>query len=402
MVSLPIGPMVFLKRRRVELEFSVLDLRRGSMLIFLGDELSGSLSQAPPSALTRALEVLTLGHNEGKHLLTGTREALEMGSHLPSLSSRASATLRNSLRRLPEYGLLKDQLSCFVEVVPPGVRSGDSVRCVSLSWDHFQDSGSIQPTVVLAENQDDARLLVMIGKAYAAANRLSSMKVQADARGGGGSTILQEFTAVELAGERLCLCVADSDKRFPEDGLGATARRLLETERGLGRCSRVVLPRVREMENLIPYSVIGELGGLREDQLRTLEVLRMFEREVNDGMAFHADMKSGLSGRDWLVLGSRFDGLADARRRFRFLWRHGVNVAKSCHDAEECRQPDACTCGVLSGFGGRLLPRVLGLLLQKSPQKVVEALSGGVRERWMELGQEVFSWCCASSPERVY
>src|SRR5262249_13967025 len=81
----------------------------------------------------------------------------------------------------------------------------------------------VRRTVLLAENRTDAELYLVCARHYAVHAKLGSCRVVAEARGGGGSDIVQNFLAI--VDERLdwCLCITDGDVLCPASGHSPTS-----------------------------------------------------------------------------------------------------------------------------------------------------------------------------------
>src|SRR5262249_10646219 len=156
--------------------------------------------------------------------------------------------------------------------------------------DWFTDSGRAQASILLGENRDDADLYLLMGRAYAARLRWK-LRLDAEVRGGGGSTTEREFRGASSTG-RLVLCIVYSDKRCHKGGMGSTARAPVDASSDVPRFQHVEVLPVRELENLLPLEYLGEC--LSRHGNKNVGHLREAVRRVTGDWLDHADLKDGV------------------------------------------------------------------------------------------------------------
>ena len=96
---------------------------------------------------------------------------------------------------------------------------------------------------------------------YLATQYLGSVILHCERRGGGGQTTAAEFATIQNSKNRLCLCITDSDKRYPGADLGDTAKAVQQVrDAGQHLCELLHLE-VRAIENLLPLAAYKEVAA---------------------------------------------------------------------------------------------------------------------------------------------
>jgi hypothetical protein len=139
----------------------------------------------------------------------------------------------------------------------------DKIEYRSIHFTKLTDTASIQKTIILAENGNDAAIYGRIAEYYRTTKNLKPFKLSYKQQTGGGSTLFDEYKKIHENGQEFCLCIVDSDKNSPDSDLGATAKRvkkyhdnaLIEFPNSKMSLSRAQLLRVREF---VPSAVLQE------------------------------------------------------------------------------------------------------------------------------------------------
>lgn len=108
----------------------------------------------------------------------------------------------------------------------------DGIEYRNILYCKFLDTSSIQKTILLGENSDDIPIYEIFVKYYQSKNNLNSFKIIYTKRGGGGNTINQEYENIYTEGDSFCLCLLDSDKRYPsQTKYGDTAQAVVDIDK---------------------------------------------------------------------------------------------------------------------------------------------------------------------------
>ncbi len=268
---------------------------------------------------------------------------------------------------------------------------------INIRLGDFRGFGSMSPTVILGENIRDARLAEVMARVYARSNGMSQVKQCGVRMGGGGDTTAEVFREVRDE-TRLCVCVVDSDKAAPSDGMGSTARKVIREVDPEKPWAYVLVTECRESENQLSSRLVETAVN---DDATLREMIPCLERldtgasvsELRD----YCDLKNGTL-LEWV-----FALPAGSTRDF-WIRRIGMCtilplVRSECVERGRCCSVDECECWLMPRFGDGILDRCLDAMERMSTQKISEALCAPTRRHWVRIGSAVFSWTCGT--ERV-
>ena len=363
------------------------------MLLELADDLIKPLNEEERSTI----ELLLHSRRCGYHLLTGSWD-LFRALREQALSSGAQGILRKVQRLQVGKRELKRAVTHYVRVSSGGsarvTHGSEGQVIIDLRLSDLNDLRMLGPTVILGENDTDARLAEKMAKVYGSSNRTKHTKLRSSIVGGGGDTTAKAFRNLREE-PRFCICVVDSDRRAPGDQLGATAKKVRREEDAGKPWAFALITRCRETENQLSARLI-ELAVGSEPQLREqigdLERLRSLDscRELSE----YCDFKRGTS-LSWVF--SRPAGPV------RDYW-HGAlsrmaalpSVRDDCCIQKTCRDSRGCRCWVVPPFTDKILERCLTAIDKMSTKKLAESLCATTRPHWDSIGSVVFSWSCGT------
>lgn len=128
-----------------------------------------------------------------------------------------------------------------------------------ISYKMFLDSDDIQKTILLGENAEDIEVYVKFADYFKQKNKLNSFTTKYKKRGGGGNTTNKEYESIYEEKSNFCLCILDSDKKFPlQEKYGDTAKFVLEYQNqqvlnnNLNFKMSFIILDALELENLLP------------------------------------------------------------------------------------------------------------------------------------------------------
>lgn len=223
-----------------------------------------------------ALEYLATARREGKHSVIAKRETLNKIRQCSRLSQKTrdvyTKLYNDSTQKFRSYpSVVKRYIEIVKPWLEPQVVDNSGKKIIKVAPGFFKDSKLVQETILLCENSDDAVLYETIAKVYLIWNNINA-QIVCDRRGGGGNTISSEYINIEQAKKCFCLCIVDSDKIAPDGKLGSTASGLPQSDSTCTNTQTVILD-CREIENLIPNSILSELpsGPQRLEALKIIE-----------------------------------------------------------------------------------------------------------------------------------
>jgi hypothetical protein len=374
------------------------------MLLVLGEELNNKPDDFFAHEIS-AIENMATAANEGKHILIGRRDLFERLSNLSFISSRSSASYKKCKEQLPEYANLKSITSDYIQVIPDGndtINIVDGQRIINIPLGRFTDTSMIQESVLLCENLIDCDFYQIVAKVYALKKKLGTLKMRYEGRLGGGSTIVDVYQQTQGENKRLCLCIADSDKKFPTSDFGEIIKRLERIDDKAKPLSKYIPLLCREAENMLSYKQLELACSMDESRLKALQSLNNIEK-CNDEERLYIDIKKGLKlagvfklaidnpcRNYWNNFLSSFCR-ANVYNNNPCLRKNNYHINE--HNCELKEEDDSCECTIMPGFGDNIFENVVMELKRNSGQKVAEMLSSSVSDEWMRVGHIVFSWC---------
>ncbi len=265
------------------------------MLIFLSESLREQELRAPLAPRVRdALLNLSTAAYEGKHLVTGSRQLFGELIQLASLGPAATGRFRDASALITDAQALRQSVSAYIRVHPVGREprvelDGPASQIVfNLPIDHFSDSEHVASSRLMGENLRDAVAYVALGEARASQFR-GFFCVLKGVEGHGGGT--PQAFRVLAEQDAVVLCLVDSDQTDPSASLGRTATDALDCHdlmRALGKVATVHLLPCRELENLLPRSLV--LDALPKDPKNAHRV-RVWAEQHKLGLVDFVDLK---------------------------------------------------------------------------------------------------------------
>lgn len=242
------------------------------MLILLDDSLATN-AVAQGQELRNVIDNLAFAYRKGIHVVSASFQTIQAFMRL--MSGDVRGVLSVIKQRRYELHSLVAEVDSYVEVIGDAdsvtriVRAGKTVFRVPPSF--FSDPSRVERTRLVAEDLDDATTYHAVGAAYIHRNakRLIGLTIQLNPFGGGGSSTADQFR--QCARQGPTLAIVDSDKDYSLDNEGETARatrRALLEIQAQTVCD-VYVPNCRELENLIPGSLlVDSLTGTEASDYR--------------------------------------------------------------------------------------------------------------------------------------
>lgn len=347
-----------------------------------------------------ALEYLASARREGKHAVMAKRETLKKIAQCSRLSQFAKSTYNKLFNQSTQ--LLQSYLSAvtkYIEIVnscyEPEVVYNSGKQIIKVAPRFFNDSELVQKTILLCENSDDAVLYETIAKVYLIWNKIN-VKIVCDPRGGGGNTISSEYINIQKAKKRFCLCIVDSDKTAPDGNLGSTASRLQAQNDSNCINTQAFILDCREIENLIPNSILSELCSGNQERLTALRILENISISAVEIKCF-LDIKRGT----WMK-----EIIHASNPKVKSFWDTKISLIPSisnclddwCKANWQCSNSKECKCKISPGFGESTLSNTVEYLKQKNPHEIAKRVDQSMHPDWNKIGQLVMDWCIAESP----
>jgi hypothetical protein len=350
-----------------------------------------------------ALENIASARREGKHAVMAKRETLKKIYQCCRLSQFARNTYNKLFNQSTQLESYLSAVTRYIEVVnscrEPEVVSYSGKQIIRVDPRFFNDSELVQKTVLLYENINDAALYETIAKVYLVWKEIN-VKIVCEHRGGGGNTISLEYTNIQKLKKRFCLCIVDSDKIAPDGNLGSTASLIQAQSDSTCINTQTFILDCREIENLIPNSILSELCSRNPERLKALKIFEDISSRAFEIRSF-LDIKKG----------TRMKEVINASNpKIKSFWEVKISLIPNissciddwCQANWQCSNNSGeCKCKISLGFGENTLSNTVEYLKQKNPHEIAKIVDKSMHSDWGKIAQVVMNWCIAGSPIRV-
>ena len=335
------------------------------------------------------LIAMALCARQGKHYIAVP--ALRGNS---SLKQQLGKLLGNSYVELLDYTnrkyretvILKNKV-CVRVVLTIQNTTGQQGNVISVNPLESKEFEPWTETFVLTENLIDSKFFSHAAKYFMRKEGVKSCKMAFYPLMGGGVTMEKVMEQEVNMAKHLCLAVADSDKKYPDDSVKDTAGKLLkQLDMKPFNCTAYIMDKVMEIENLIPSQLVikyGDGGGYKE----------IF---MSDPSFF--DMKKGLT-LECLYKDKAFEYwkslITDEENRF----NERDEKIKNCTCEKDYYKKVRDVECIKNGFGKDLLANVLNPKGHKKCLNLEDVgdkdLNVSQQSEWCNIGKIMFSWTCA-------
>jgi hypothetical protein len=355
------------------------------------------------------LRYLAMGAAEGNHRITGHRKVLKALAEVQLGDLRLSNAFTRAAERVATEGALVTRLQCVAKIEADGdVPRSETIggrRSIIFPLHWFDSSARIQPTYLLAENLDDVAVLRRMGMVGAILASYKYHPLSIAELNGGGSSIAAVLTSLSNQ-DRLCICVADSDKQCPSSPEGQTARGLIPYENELAfPLIQVLKTTGRDLENCLPDFFYADEYGRHHAYASIANFLRQLTEQQEYEVRNHVDIEKGF--RLFELLGSP---LQSAERLF---WDSKLTLIFNladvlpghfpCVSSQTCARgsKDLCQCIVVTGNPSHILRTFNERYGLGDAFNIAPRIEASVKPEWERMGTTVFSWCCGDTRIRV-
>ena len=345
-----------------------------------------------------ALENLAIARREGKHAVIANRRTFRSIKDHQDISEHARGVyshLEDQATQILEYTSFVNtyiELNAFQYEIT--IENSHGKKIIRVPPRFFEDSESIQKTILLCEDLRDTNWYKALGEVAKIWKGTKGICIKFEPRSGGGTGIKNEYLRLQAERHRICLCILDGDLEYPEDTPGNTASSVQSCHDNSYDLIDFIIINSREIENLLPYQVLGELIGGNPQRSQAFEVLEKLQGTEFSQARLFIDLKNGILTSKILQ--------RDCSQYWRKIAESIESVKHSCLNNWECSQPSSCSCYVVLGFGEHLLDNSISWLDQNGgPPKLAKIVDDIIRPEYERIGQEIFSWGFALSPLRA-
>lgn len=360
-------------------------------------EINKELVNSEDEHFIKCLEYLFLGFIEGNHLIYMKPETLSLVYE--KYHDKIDSRLKNNLVSFEETFMYESKIlmkyvNCFVRIIPQiqeeKILKEDDIEVRLLKTSRFLNSSKIQKSTILGENEEDCLVYEIMAKEYIQYSKLSNnIVVKLKTENGGGNTIAPVLNRKITSDDEMCLCLLDSDKKYPSDtSLGQTSLRVLrEVKPNLNpKYEFHIVQQCRELENIIPEGFYYKKYHSDQNKKEIFSKLDKLEN-INSELKYFLDMKEGLrhfnikTESDWNLVSELID------------------LSKVSCNTINCSSKKNCNYKVIESFGTNILKDFIDFYYNISAfdfSIILESMDTKIREIWNYIGKLVFSWTCAT------
>lgn len=371
------------------------------MLYYIDESCVEALKKGDRDA-AEFIEQLVIHRRKCKNMLVASRRVFAELSKAEALSGFAREYFRILKNRSIEYKLILDGASKYYKVVSEytgdkRVMEGER-ECVLLSVKEGNEADFSDKSILLVESNDDIDFYAFIGKFYLQNKGIQNMRISFQSEIGGGDTTGIRLAKIIDEGQRTCLCIADSDRRYLEAQCGETLKKILEAASKREPVNyEVYALNMHEIENLIPVELLENICEEIPDAFEGIQFLKFLlseDRSMTSSVYFF-DYKKGICKEHFYL---KKDCKKDEEKKFRKLegyrnyWRpilerYGIVLNEAVDDI------------IVHGICERILKHTIQYLKSRwEEDRVYEAVNNSyIREAWLEIGSKIVTWGCVGN-----
>jgi len=319
------------------------------------------------------------------------RTAKLVSDYLDGMGNKRLADLFKTVsRRFREKkGMLKE-LSRFVFLTTKVTgRPKFKGKVIYTSPKNVISSNLLYPPILLGENLTDCELYVnAIAQHYTELPRsLREIRLSQRFEPGGGNNTHTSYSRHKNLGIDLCLCIVDSDRGFPAESAGDTAKFVQNVDKN-GQspyCSHLLID-AYSAENLLPLDEISRQYriGKSEKQVAAFEIVDKVRKLPSWR---YLPLKKGIKGKDLKTNSARSTYWNSE------LAQVGIN--------QLCCAVLNCSCDIIPNVNEKTLARALEPANSSWQHTLNNEKNSEIRENYRIISQEVRSWLCVGAALRL-
>jgi hypothetical protein len=343
-----------------------------------------------------ALSNILRSHAERNNIVLMDRGALErisLSSAYGYVDKKCAEDIRVGLR---EAGALIDYLDVHmvVDFGSSNISSSydENKKSILVGYKFFVDANKSGAVTFIAENELDFLFFKKIAEFHSRFTSGLNLKVEFDFCLGAGSHCKPEFDR-KVSDNKIVLCIVDNDKSHPKRKEGTTPGAFSANDRLLTKSSLVKVLECREIESLIPISMVEEIVVKKiPDKIEALDAIKSY---IFKNFLFqnYFDFKNGMY----------LHNLIDLDVAHGPFWTEILSIEpkvrhKSCFTAKRSGICDSCSeCPKIEGISEKLLQFSVDEFRIINLKSLTKKLDSNLMDQWLKVGRLVMSWGCSLS-----
>ena len=357
------------------------------MLIYLDDSICKTINQPNPSNdIIESLEDLASVIRSGSHLIIGGFAVLKELANFPLLGVSARSAFRAALNKFPQQASALSHVSTYTKITattaPPSCSESDGKKIITIPLSFIRQMNLRAPVEIIFEELNDSSIYEIISRWYLK-EFISPGFINRNYRsihGGGGRTHVV-YTDAQNRNNQFCLCITDSDKKFPTDDFGQTSKDVRLSEQEDKVLSYHMDLDFHEVENLVPLSFLVDKCKTKPSQ-DIAKLIKSADANGHPEAKLFWDYKKGFK----LSALKSLDGGWN-------YWRTALNLEEiTC--TEKCKA-DNCACEILKPWPEKkTIKEEITKLSEMDPSECTI-----LHRLWSDIGKVLISWSISTIPK---
>ncbi|WP_195945606.1 hypothetical protein [Paraclostridium bifermentans] len=245
------------------------------------------------------IENIARSYSEKRHIIIAKRSILLYFSKLDLLEKKVRSIYTDLYSRSAQYKVYKSVFVEYIKILSNEYsfrKVKENSQCIyEVPINYFNDNRFLRESVLVTENLRDAWLYKSMTKKYIKQVMQINLDINLEEMNGGGNDLSIAYEN-KIKENRLVVCVADSDKRYPNSTIGDTARYATNIYKNYDSYRITYMHKlgVREKENLIPPSFyLLCTNGINIESLKNLVELEVLNNSSSEFLKY-IDIKDGI------------------------------------------------------------------------------------------------------------
>lgn len=325
----------------------------------------------------------------GKHFVIGNKQVILDIASIESLGSFITSIYNKICNDQTKwFNCLKDfsyKVYVRTDITDFFTKKINSFTEFHIPLDKFIETNLNDHPDFICENLYDLKLYVNATKSYAKQTDINGINICCNPVMGGGSTTHQVVQQNKLS-HKISACILDSDYRYPSCVIGSTAQSVININDNDSSCVQHLILEQRELENLIPLSLLKKYFRGNRGQLRKIDLIEQIKQSsVNKNPCFYFDFKIGLRK-------SLFSCVDDQQEKQYWLSIIPDYNQFTCTN-ENCSKPSKCNNKHVDGFGSDLLQSISDYIEQN--ELIFSDIDSDLQPYWTAICQFLLSFFIA-------
>lgn len=335
---------------------------------------------------------------EGNHILRGDYDILDDCCRMFDGDDEFFMFFKSLLNNYPTLTVPPD-ITYYIEVVKenPSERVVDSCTVSQRVIDDFYMTDSLLRCQLVCEDENDCKFYNHVAQWYIKKENLK-YKLKMSEEGGGGTRTIDKVIK-HLNANRICLCIVDTDQRYPEMKINEKSRSCKKLDAQV--CGyRCLVVNVHEIENILPLNYIDDL--IKTDKRYKWPLSQLFKKHF-DYLVNSAEVERILPFFDYkkgIRKNTEYLESKEYQRYGELCWQQNPDInANVTYTDYVDSLPD--NGKIYNQLSESISADTLDYIFTKKQQEALmpPKLLQFQEHEWNRIGREIVNWTCARIPE---